>query len=129
MSITATTLKDFEQRCRAASETPQDVGQFHQIIATASEALDINQRGLARLLEVSPASVTRYGQGKNAPHPTLRRAMYDVLADEARSHARELQRQEGGANQARQRANVGRGRSSPPRVPVGAAMAAKSRND
>lgn len=87
------TLDDFEVRARAAARDYLNVELFRALVADAPGALSISQRELADLLEVSPASVTRYAQGKNAPHPTLRRFLCDRLADHARDRSRELERE------------------------------------
>jgi len=67
------------------------------------------------MLEVSPASVTRYIQGKNAPHPAMRRVFYKILADRAQVLIR--------SHEQRDRTGVGRNSrpSSRPLEPVSVA--------
>lgn len=123
MRTKVSSLREFEQRCRHAADAPQNAEAFMRIIAAAPDVLGMNQRALADRLEVSPASVTRYAQGKNAPHPTMRRVLCDLLADHARDMAREFQRLGQELELGTARGAISRGRSTPtsrrgPRIPA-----------
>jgi transcriptional regulator with XRE-family HTH domain len=91
MSVTVESLKSYEKLCRDAANDSRDESLFTRVVAEAPTALGLTQRKLADLLEVSPASVTRYAQGKNFPHHTARRTFCDLLADTARGLYRGMQ--------------------------------------
>jgi hypothetical protein len=49
-------------------------------LAVASAVRTHGIQRVAALLRVSPASITRYAQGKNAPHPLMRETFCGALA-------------------------------------------------
>jgi transcriptional regulator with XRE-family HTH domain len=59
-----------------AEADPHDSDLFRDIISAGVDLLSLPLKALADEFGVSPASITRWRQGKNAPHPTVRKLMY-----------------------------------------------------
>lgn len=80
-------VNTFETLCQQALVSGESA-DFARVVAEAEQALGLeSRRDVAALLRVSPASVTRYAQGKNAPHPLMREAFCKLLIGEARARA------------------------------------------
>jgi len=52
---------------------------FHNLIASACEVLDLNDLSIAREFSASRSTVLRWKNGAAAPHPTIRKHVYDYL--------------------------------------------------
>ena len=83
----STSLRNFEAALQAAD--PQDAILFQSLLVEGTELLSLQLRTVAEQFGVSPASVTRWRQGKSAPHPALRPVIYKWLQRRA-SEARRL---------------------------------------
>lgn len=73
-----TSLEDL--RAVLANADPQDSELFREIISAGVDLLSLPLKALADEFGVSPASITRWRQGKNAPHPTVRKLMYGWMS-------------------------------------------------
>ena len=73
-----TSLEDL--RTVLANADAQDSELFRDIITAGVELLSLPLKALADEFGVSPASITRWRQGKNAPHPTVRKLMYGWMS-------------------------------------------------
>jgi transcriptional regulator with XRE-family HTH domain len=73
-----TSLEDL--RGVLANADPQDSELFRDVISAGVDLLSLPLKALADEFGVSPASITRWRQGKNAPHPAVRRLMYGWMS-------------------------------------------------
>lgn len=74
-------LAEFERAVRSAK--PEEPESFRALFATGVDLLGLQLKEVAEKFSMSPASVTRWRQGKNAPHPAFRRVVYAWLAKRA----------------------------------------------
>jgi transcriptional regulator with XRE-family HTH domain len=73
-----TSLEDLQSVL--ANADPQDSELFRDIISAGVDLLSLPLKALADEFGVSPASITRWRQGKNAPHPTVRKLLYGWMS-------------------------------------------------
>ena len=63
-----------------ANADPQDSELFRDIVSAGADLLSLPLKALADEFGVSPASITRWRQGRNAPHPTVRKLLYGWMS-------------------------------------------------
>lgn len=85
-------LEELEAALEAADV--QDHALFASLLSDAISLLNLQLKDVAEQFAVSPASVTRWRQGRNAPHPALRRPIYRWLKRRTMLYRRELARRE-----------------------------------
>ena len=73
-----TSLEEFQGVLARAD--PQDPELFRDIVSAGVDLLSLPLKALADEFGVSPASITRWRQGKNAPHPTVRKLLYGWMS-------------------------------------------------
>ena len=62
----------------------RDEGKFHEVVSHGVALLQLMDRDIAHEFGVSRPTVTRWRNGANAPHPAMRKPVYDLLERRAR---------------------------------------------
>jgi len=74
-------LRLFVEDLRAADV--QDDRAFHSLLSRGVELLRLLDKDIAQEFGVSRPTVTRWRNGTNAPHPAMRRPVYNLLEHRA----------------------------------------------
>lgn len=90
-------LERFEEAVRRAE--PQDPVLFRSLFSQGVDLLGLQLKDVGEAFSMSPASVTRWRQGRNAPHPAFRRVVYRWLATRALHLRKRLEQSEHRAGQ------------------------------
>lgn len=61
----------------------EDAPAFHRIVSEALALLEIADADLASRFNMSRPSVNRWKNGRNAPHPAVRRPVYEFFTKQA----------------------------------------------
>jgi hypothetical protein len=96
----ATSLEELQRVLAKANA--HDAELFREIIIVAPDLLHLPLKALADEFGVSPASITRWRQGKNVPHATVRKMLYSWMNKRV---ANVLRRRAGSPLQASQRSS------------------------
>lgn len=86
---TARGLDALAKRLDAASSTSVD---FSALVQLAQRHLVLDDLEMSRLLKVSRPTIGRWVRGDSTPHPLARKAIFDVLAKQARARAKSLRK-------------------------------------
>lgn len=92
-------LADFQ--ALLSQESAVDDEQFQHVIGRAVEALEMSDEDLADNIKVSRPTINRWKNGRNLPHPLMRRPIIAWLNQQVTAKLRLLSRLEGGATQPR----------------------------
>ena len=65
---------------------------FSALVKLAQKHLDLDDLEMSRLLKVSRPTIGRWVRGDSTPHPLSRKAIFDVLAKQARARAKSLRK-------------------------------------
>lgn len=74
-------LETFVVELRAANRT--DASEFKRLLGRGIELLSLTDKDIAREFGASRPTVTRWRNGDNAPHPAMRKPVFDWLAQRA----------------------------------------------
>jgi len=88
--ISQDALTDYVASLRGASQ--QDDAAFHLLLVRGMELLQLLDKDIAREFGASRPTVTRWRNGVNAPHPAMRRPVFEWLEKRAKVLLRRLGR-------------------------------------
>ena len=74
-------LEAFVCELRVASRT--DAAEFKRLLGRGIEFLSLTDKDIAREFGASRPTVTRWRNGDNAPHPAMRKPVFDWLTQRA----------------------------------------------
>ena len=80
--VTQVEVKELLQALKTAE--PMDDARFHEVFSCGVTLLNLSDKDVAREFGASRPTVTRWRNGANAPHPAMRKHVYDLLERHAK---------------------------------------------